>query len=125
MNLAKGMVAKTGSHWFFLQIRVPGRARGGKIDEAIKTYYTEVLDKIESFKDFKPDEKESAGRRFAPLAVCTSRTRDRQGGQTAQRCSSAQPDAYLTNKNDLGFIWCDNDMKLDESEKLIRRSPRT
>ena len=27
-----------------------------------------------------------------------------------------------TYKNDLGFIWCDNDMKLEESEKLIKEA---
>lgn len=122
MNLAKGMVAKTGSHWFFLQIKGQVEREAGKLDEAIKTY-NEVLDKLDSFKDFKGDEKEKRkdGVRYALSGLYVENKEIDKAAKQLETLIKRHPDA-ATYKNDLGFIWCDNDMKLDESEKLIKEA---
>jgi tetratricopeptide (TPR) repeat protein len=122
MNLAKGMVAKTGSHWFFLQVRGQVEREAGKIDEAIKTY-NEVIDKLEAFKDFKGDEKEKRkdGARYALSGLYVENKQIDKAAEQLQTLIKRNPEA-ATYKNDLGFIWCDHDMKLDESEKLIREA---
>jgi tetratricopeptide (TPR) repeat protein len=122
MNLAKGMVAKTGSHWFFLQIRGQVEREAGKLDDAIKTY-NEVLDKLDSFKELKGDEKEKRkdGVRYALSGLYVENKEIDKAAKQLETLIKRNPDA-ATYKNDLGFIWCDNDMKLEESEKLIKEA---
>jgi tetratricopeptide (TPR) repeat protein len=122
MNLAKGMVAKTGGHWFFMQIRGQVEREAGKLDEAIKTY-NEVIDKIDSFKEFKGDEKEKRkdGVRYALSGLYVENKEIDKAAKQLETLIKRHPDT-ATYKNDLGFIWCDNDMKLEESEKLIKEA---
>ena len=44
------------------------------------------------------------------------------GGQSMFAAYVKKHPKNPTYKNDLGFIWCDHDMKLPESEKLIREA---
>jgi tetratricopeptide (TPR) repeat protein len=120
LNLAKGMVARTGGHWFFLQVRGQVEREAGKLDDAIKTY-TEVIEKIDAEKMTKAEEKDRRkdNVRYALSGLYVENKQIEKAAEQLQGLIKRHPDA-ATYKNDLGFIWCDNDMKLEESEKLIR-----
>jgi tetratricopeptide (TPR) repeat protein len=122
LGLAKKMVAQTGSHWFFLQLRGQVEREDGKIDLAIKTY-NEVLDKIDKEKDLPADEKDRRkdNVRYALSGLHVENKEIDKAAKQLEILIKRHPDR-ATYKNDLGFVWCDHDMKLDESEKLIKEA---
>jgi tetratricopeptide (TPR) repeat protein len=89
--------------WYFLQTKGWILREQGKLPAAIDAYL-ESLEKLEANKVLKPDLKE--------------RLKDAKHLQILIKRNPDNP----TYKNDLGFIWCDNDMNLEESEKLIREA---
>jgi tetratricopeptide (TPR) repeat protein len=122
LNLAKGMVARTGGHWFFTRLRGQIEREAGKLDEAIKTY-NEVLDKVDADKGLKDDEraKRKDGLRYELSGLYVENKEIDKAAKQLQMLIQRNPES-ATYKNDLGFIWCDNDMNLEESEKLIREA---
>jgi tetratricopeptide (TPR) repeat protein len=122
MNIAKGLIAKTGGSWFFLQIRGQVEREAGKLDDAIKTF-NEVIDKLDSDKFLPGDEKEKRkdNARYALSGLHVENKEIDKAAKQLQTLVKLHPDS-ATYKNDLGFIWCDNDMNLEESEKLIKEA---
>jgi len=122
LNLTKTMLAQTGGHWFFLQIRGQVEREDARIDDAIKTY-NEVLDKIDAEKRTPQEDKEKRkdNTRYALSGLYVENKEIDKAAKQLDILIKRHPDR-ATYKNDLGFIWCDNDMKLEESEKLIREA---
>jgi predicted Zn-dependent protease len=122
MRLTDNLIkASKDQGWLFLELRAFVLTEAEKYDEAAKTY----LEYIEKLDDAK----------------ITARERDRQVDRTRYMLSSVYVDLKQIDKaaeqlkillkrhpenptflNDLGFIWADNDMNLDESEKMIRNA---
>ncbi|MFO0823139.1 MAG: tetratricopeptide repeat protein [Gemmataceae bacterium] len=122
LNMTKGLLELTNDAWYFLQLKGWVQREGGKIDDAITTY-KEVLDKVDADKNLKDDAK---GRlkdriRYTLSGLYVENKDIENGAKQLQTLIKNNPDS-ATYKNDLGFIWCDNDMKLEESEKLIREA---
>ena len=122
MNIVKGLVARSGGSWYFLRLRGWVEREDGQIDAAIKTY-NEVLDKLDAEKGLKDDQKNrfKDNVRYTLSGLHVENKEVEKAAKHLQTLIKRNPDS-ATYKNDLGFIWCDHAMNLEESEKLIREA---
>jgi predicted Zn-dependent protease len=122
LGITKGLVARTGGSWYFTQLKGWVEREDGRIDDAIKTY-TQVLDKLDAEKGLKGDAKDrfKDGVRYILSGLYVENKDIDKAAKQLEILIQHHPDR-ATYKNDLGFIWCDNDMKLEESEKLIKEA---
>jgi tetratricopeptide (TPR) repeat protein len=122
LNMIKGLMAQNRNNWPAQKLQGWVEREAGNIDEAIKTYQ-DVLEKIESDKRLSSEEKaeEKDTVRYTLSGLFVENKQIDKAAEQLQALIKRNPEA-ATYKNDLGFIWCDHDMKLDESEKLIREA---
>jgi tetratricopeptide (TPR) repeat protein len=137
-NMAKGLLELTDNSWYFLKLKGWVQREAGKIDDAITTY-TDVLDKLDAEKGLKADVKDrqkDAVRYTLSGLYVENKEIDKAAKQLQTLITRRQTSLKKTDnereledrrelagyKNDLGFIWCDHDMNLEESEKLIREA---
>jgi tetratricopeptide (TPR) repeat protein len=122
LNLCKGLVDLYDGNWYFLRLKAWVQREDGKFDDAIATY-NQVLDKIETDKNIKKDSREKLkdGIRYTLSGVYVENKDIDKAAKELEILIKHNPDS-ATFKNDLGFILCDNDKKLEESEKLIKQA---
>jgi tetratricopeptide (TPR) repeat protein len=122
LNMTKGLLELTDNAWYFLQLKGWVQREGGKIDDAITTY-SDVLDKVDAAKELKGDVKDRLKDRVRyTLSGLYVENKDiEKAAKQLQTLIKRNPE-NPTYKNDLGFIWCDNDLNLEESEKLIKEA---
>ena len=108
----------------FLNLELKGRVLReiGKLDEAAKVY-EKTLDTILKDDRFtKPEREEFADDvRYALSGVYVDLKQIDKAAAQLKKLIEREPDNPTYN-NDLGFIWADHGMNLDESEKLIRKA---
>jgi tetratricopeptide (TPR) repeat protein len=122
LNMTKNILQATDNSWYFLRLKGLIEREGGKTDAAIATF-TEVLDKLDAAKEVKGDAKDKLkdGIRYTLSGLYVENKDIDKAAKQLQTLIKRNPDK-ATYKNDLGFIWCDHDMNLEESEKLIREA---
>ena len=122
LTMTKGLLELTNDAWYFLQLKGWVQREGGKIDAAIETY-ADVLEKLDTDKNLKPEAKDRVKDRVRyTLSGLYVENKDiEKGAKQLQELIKRNPDS-ATYKNDLGFIWCDNGLNLEESEKLIKQA---
>jgi tetratricopeptide (TPR) repeat protein len=122
LRMAEGLVQLDRDGWYFLQLKGWVQREAGKTDDAIATY-EDVLDKLDDAKGLKPDAKARIKRnvRYILSGLFVDNKQIDKAAKQLQMLIKDDPD-NPTYYNDLGFIWCDNDKNLDESEKLIRKA---
>ena len=124
LNMAEAVIKldKGGGGWYALQLKGYVLREAGKLDQAIEVY-AESLKKIEKDKDLKGEQKTNLTRsmRYALTGLYVENKDLEKAAEILQALVKYVPDS-ATYKNDLGFIWADNDLKLEESEKLIREA---
>lgn len=122
LNLNKGLLELYDGTWYFVMLKGWIQREDGKLGDAITTY-NEVIDKIESDKSLnreKKDKNKDRVRYILSGLYVDNKEIDKAAKQLETLIKHNPENA--TFKNDLGFIWCDNDMKLEESEKLIKEA---
>lgn len=121
LNIAKNLIAAStpAGKWFFLRLRGMVEREAGKLDDAIKTF-NEVIDQLDASKGLPAEEKDKYkdAARYALSGLFVENKEIDKAAKQLQMLVKRNPDS-ATYKNDLGFIWSDNDMNLEESEKLI------
>lgn len=122
LTMTKGLLELTNDAWYFLQLKGWVQREGGKIDDAIATY-GDVLEKLAADKNLKADAKDRITDRvrYTLSGLYVEKKDVEKGAKELQELIKRNPDS-ATYKNDLGFIWSDNDIKLEESEKLIKEA---
>lgn len=107
--------------WYFIQTKGWVQREAGKIDDAIDSYkdVIEKLDKSKMKEDLRLKMQDNV--RYLLSGLYVEADKVEPAAELLQLLVKKHPD-NPTYKNDLGFIWCDHDMKLDESEKLIREA---
>jgi tetratricopeptide (TPR) repeat protein len=122
LKAAEGLSKLPNEGWRFLDLKAWVLHQTGKPEEAIKVYH-ELLDKIDAAKDLKKEErdteKEMARHALSNLYIETGEAE--KSIKELETLLKMQPE-NATYKNDLGFVWADLNMKLDEAEKLIREA---
>jgi tetratricopeptide (TPR) repeat protein len=124
LRIAQGLVEATpaAEQWYFLRLKGWVQREVGKLDNAIDTY-TEVLDKLDASKTVKGEKKDKLKDtvRYILSGLYVENKDIDKAAKQLETLIKRNPDS-ATYKNDLGFIWCDNDLKLEESEKLIKEA---
>ncbi len=122
LDLADAIVKDSKDNWYALQIKGYVLREAGKIDQAIDTY-SDVLKKLEADKKLEDKEKTTVTRnvRYMLTGLHVENKAIDKAATILKELVKEVPDS-ATYKNDLGFIWADNDLKLEESEKLIREA---
>jgi tetratricopeptide (TPR) repeat protein len=124
LDKAEKLVKLLDGEWFALQIKAWVQREAGKYDDAIKTY-KEVVEKIEAVDNpkFKKEEREKLIRNTKYVMSGVFLEADQLDKSTELLQELIKSDSEnATYYNDLGFLWCDHDQKLEESEKLIRKA---
>ena len=122
LDMADAVIKLEKGGWYSLQLKGYVLREAGKIDQAIDTY-TEVLKKLEADKKLEEKEKSTITRnvRYMLTGLHVENKAIDKAADILKELVKEVPDS-ATYKNDLGFIWADNDLKLEESEKLIREA---
>ena len=120
LNMAEAVIKLEKGGWYSLQLKGYVLREAEKMDQAIEVYY-ESLKKLEGDKKLKDDVKTKIGRgvRYLIVGLHVDQKEIDKATKILQELVKEVPD-NATYKNDLGFIWADNDQKFEESEKLIR-----
>jgi tetratricopeptide (TPR) repeat protein len=123
LTLTKGLIVlDEDTAWYFLELRGWIQREDGKLNDAIATYQ-EALDKLDSSKTVKAEMKDKLKDQihYIMSGLYVDNKEIDKAAKQLEGLMKRNPDA-ATYRNDLGFIWCDHDMKLEESEKLIKEA---
>jgi len=122
LKAAEGLTQLPNDGWMFLELKGWVLNETGKTDAAIKTY-NELIDKIDAQPKLKAEQKE----RFKDdvrhqLSNLYIEAGDVSGATKQLEILMKHNPDNATYKNDLGYVMADQNVKLDEAEKLIREA---
>lgn len=122
LRIADLLIDADKGGWYFLQTKGWVLREQGKLDKAIDMY-KESLDKLDANKQMGADLKNRMKdrTRYTLTGLYVDNKEVDKAAKELQTLIKRNPD-NATYKNDLGFIWCDHDMNLEESEKLIKEA---
>jgi tetratricopeptide (TPR) repeat protein len=94
----------------------------GQYEEAVKTFEA-VLTQCAKDKELEKEEKAEVTRkaRYPLSSIYVDLKQVDKAAEHLKALLAEEPDNPTYN-NDLGYIWADHDMNLDESERLIRKA---
>jgi len=113
---------KAQDHWLERQLKGWVLREAGKYEEAAKIY-EDIIDRVSKDKDLEPEEKESYAERYRYTLsnVFLDMGKIDLATEQLEQLLAKKPDDPGYN-NDLGYILADNNMKLPEAEKMIRKA---
>lgn len=122
IKLADNYVEQRKDNWLAYELKGWVLRELGKYDESAKTY-EEVLDKISKDKNLDKEEKAefTESCRYILSGIYVDMKQIDKASDHLKAILSQKPDDPTYN-NDLGYIWADHDMNLDEAEKMIRKA---
>lgn len=122
LKMADGLIQLDEGGWYFRQLKGYVQREAGKFDDAI-TSYEDVLERLDEAKGLKDDMRTRLKRnvRYILSGLHVENNDIDKAADNLQVLIKDDPE-NPTFYNDLGFIWADNDKKLDESEKMIRKA---
>lgn len=122
LKLADNYIKARKGDWFALELKAWVQREIGKVAEAAKTY-EEVLELINNDKRLSADDKLdfSDSARYILSGVYVDLNKIDKAAEHLKSLLSRKPDDPTYN-NDLGYIWADHDMNLEEAEQMIRKA---
>src|SRR5262245_13463661 len=122
MRVVENLLKAQPENWLTRELKGWVLRESGKLDEAAKTY-EDVLDRISKDDRLDKEQKEDYGSeiRYTLSGVYIDLKKIDKAAEHLQTLLK-KDENNPTYNNDLGFIWADHDMKLDEAEKLIRKA---
>jgi tetratricopeptide (TPR) repeat protein len=113
---------KNKDDWFDLSLKGWVMRDAGKL-EAAAGIYEQILKKIPADRRLEQDEKDEFIQeyRYDLSGIYIDLKKVDRATEHLQYLIKKRPE-YPGFYNDLGYIWADHDMKLDEAEKLIRKA---
>src|SRR5579871_1012827 len=108
--------------WAFLELKGWVLNAAGRYEEAVKVYQ-DYIDHIEKEDRIKPEDQQRYidQTRYVLSNVYIELGNVDKAVEMLKGLLERKPDNPTFN-NDLGFVWADHDMHLDEAEKLIRKA---
>ncbi|MBY0522940.1 MAG: tetratricopeptide repeat protein [Gemmataceae bacterium] len=108
--------------WWALQLKAWVLRESEKFDKAAETYEM-VVDRLKNDKTLKKEQKQRyvERNRYVLSGVYVDMKKIDKATEHLKALLELKPDDPTYN-NDLGYIWADHDMNLDEAEKLIRKA---
>jgi tetratricopeptide (TPR) repeat protein len=115
-------IDKNPAGWYFLNVKAWVQHESGKPEDAAKTYL-EFIEKVEKNEALTPDIQERIIDRTKYILsnVYVDLNQIDKAAANLKDLLKKKPDNSTYN-NDLGYIWADHDMNLEEAEKLIRKA---
>jgi tetratricopeptide (TPR) repeat protein len=117
-----GLLEGQPDRWAVLELRGFVQREAGEFDKAAKTYET-VKDLVSKDKELTEDERgeEIETCRYILSSVYVDLKKVDKAAEQLKALLANKPDDPTYN-NDLGYIWADHDMNLEEAERLIRKA---
>ncbi len=108
--------------WYANQLRSYVYREADQFEEVISALEATLKD-VENEENLTEDQKTFLNRRTRYM-IANTYVDLKKIDKAAEMLEGLMKDdpTNPTYPNDLGFVWCDNDMKIDESEKLIRKA---
>jgi tetratricopeptide (TPR) repeat protein len=121
-NLVERLLKADPDNPFNLELKARVLREADKLDEAAKVY-EDTIKKIEGIERLPADVKQELINdfRYTLSGVYVEMKQVNKAADQLKSLLEKDPDNPTYN-NDLGYIWADHDMNLDESEKLIRKA---
>ena len=122
IKLADNYVEQRKDNWLAYELKGWVLRELGKYDESAKTY-EEVLDRIAKDKNLEKEEKAefTESCRYILSGIYVDMKKIDKAADHLKAILADKPDDPTYN-NDLGYIWADHGMNLDEAEKMIRKA---
>ncbi len=124
-RILDALIKDLPDNWLNLALRAQILRETGKLEESVKAYL-DVIEKIKADKRFdKEDDRNHFLDRYryvlSGLYVDLNQI-DKAAEQLKELLARKENKDNPTYSNDLGYIWADHDMNLDEAERLIRKA---
>ncbi len=121
LKLADNLI-KARDHWKQRELKAYVLREAGKFEDAAKVY-EEVLSGIANDKDMPEEEREKTLDRHKYMLsnIYVDMKKIDKAAEILQELLKRKPNDPGYN-NDLGYIWADHGMNLEEAEKLIRKA---
>jgi tetratricopeptide (TPR) repeat protein len=122
IEMVDKLIKAQPQNWLNLETKARVFREAGKPDDAAKLYL-EIIDKIGKDNRLEKDAKEDfiSEMRYTLSGVYVDLKQIDKAEEQLRALLSKEPDNPTFN-NDLGYILADHDMKLEESEKLVRKA---
>jgi len=116
------LIDKDKGGWYFLRLKAEVLQIGERYADAADTYL-ETIERLKKNTKLEPEVRDKFLKqmRYVLSGVYVDLKQIDKGAEQLEILMKDDPD-NPTFLNDLGFIWADHDMKIDESEKLIRKA---
>jgi tetratricopeptide (TPR) repeat protein len=121
-KMMDNLLKKRSNDWRNVELKAWLEREAGRPQEAAKIY-EELVDKIDKDKSLEKQEREElvAEIHYILSGVYVDLDNIDKASDHLKTLLAAHPDDPTYN-NDLGYIWADHDMNLDEAEKMIRKA---
>lgn len=122
LKLTDTLIRLDENGWYFVRLKGWVLHEAGRHDESVKTYL-EAITRLEKAEKLPPEirQRYTERTRYTLSGVFVDIGQIDKAAEQLQILLKAQPNNPSYN-NDLGYIWADHNMNLDESEKLIRKA---
>jgi len=122
LKLAEALIKASKSNWFEVQLKGWVLREAGRLEEAAAVY-EDVVVRVAKDPELKAEEKTAYQKLYKYLlsGVYVDLKQLDKASEQLEWLIQKEPDDPGYN-NDLGYIWADHDMKLDEAEKLIKKA---
>jgi pentatricopeptide repeat protein len=121
-KLVDNLIKANKDLWLLLEVKAQVLREAGRYDDAVKVY-EQYLERIKNAKELKEEARKEldAEARYALSGVYVELNQIDKADDQLKKLLDEYPDNPTFN-NDLGYIWADHDMYLEESEKLVRKA---
>ena len=122
MERVEALTSNEAFGWAFLELKAKVQYEAGKLDAAIKTQ-KEYIEKIDDQDRIPADERAKWKQQgqYALSGYLVDANKVDEAAALLKGLIDADPE-NPGSYNDLGFIWADHDMKMDEAETLVRKA---
>ena len=122
MKLVDNLVKALPNSWLPLELKGQVEYEAGKYADATKTW-EDLIEKVKEDKRLKDETKEEfiADIQYRLSGVYIDLNQVDKAAAHLKALLEKEPDNPTYN-NDLGYIWADHDMNLDQAEKMIRKA---
>ena len=122
LKMVDNLIEKDKGGWYFVRLKADVLRNAEKYSDAADSYL-ETIERLKKSKKLEDKDRDSFVKqmRYTLSGVYVDMKQIDKGAEQLEMLMKDDPD-NPTFLNDLGFIWADHDMKLDESEKLIRKA---
>jgi tetratricopeptide (TPR) repeat protein len=122
LKMTENLIEKDKGGWYFVRLKADVLREAEKYGDAADAYL-ETIERLKKNKRLDESQQKTFLRqmRYTLSGVYVDLKQIDKGAEQLQILMEEDPEnpTYL---NDLGFIWADHDMKIEESEKLIRKA---